>query len=80
MKGGIVALGVILMLVGAGLFLATSPVEIFGIKVAEESPTLKIGDLEIPLSPIGAIMAGLGFIVFIAGIAASSSSPREVER
>ena len=78
MRGSVVALGVILMLVGFSLFVATAPepIRIGPFVIGEERvpPTLKIAGIEFPLNIIGLFMAGLGFITFIAGIAASGKS------
>ncbi len=74
MRGGIVALGVILMLIGFALFVATTPMEFLGIEIGQEGPTLEIAGIEFPINVIGLFMAGVGFITFIAGIAASGKS------
>jgi len=73
-RGGIVALGVVLMLIGFALFVATSPIEFLGIEIGQEQPTIEIAGLKFPLNLIGLFMAGLGFVTFIAGIAASGKS------
>ena len=76
MRGGIVAIGLILMIVGGALFLSTTtqPIEFLGIKIGEvrkQEAYLKVGGIEFPLNTIGMFLGFLGFMTFIAGLAAS---------
>ncbi|MBO3842198.1 MAG: hypothetical protein FGF48_07260 [Candidatus Brockarchaeota archaeon] len=80
MRGGVFAVGVVLLLLGGFMYLATAreAYKLFGYEVAssEKEIVVQIGDQSIPVKSIGILLGIAGLALAVAGAASSGKAPQ----